>query len=496
MNKGIDFSFRFGPQPAAREPDAAPAAARIGILGDFSGSAACSRPAEYRERRWLRVDIETLDRVLLAVGPAVELPRGAAGEEPETLGISAMDEFRPEGLLGRVPRLRRLLDLRARLQAPATFAQAAAELGCPAPESPGPGQAASPATGRALLAALLGQGASPAATPPPPAPGRAQRVERAVDSLLREAVGSSAAPASGPDLPACLAHVDLLLAEALRATLHHPPFQAVESLWRGLDFVLRRLPEEAAVECWLLDLSQEDLAAALTPGDENRLLDSLFRAPAGPGPDDGAWRLLAGCYSFGATMQDLGTLAAMGRLAAALGCPWVAAARPDILGCATPADLASPERWSPAPDEWAAAWERLRESPESARLVLACPRFLGRLPYGPGTDPVEGLDFAEIPDPADHERFLWTNPAFLAALAWAQARAAGDPWDGQSSAEAVLDDLPVAVFRGDLDTHVVPGAECWLPDRAVEAIAERGLSPVQPVRGETSLRIRLRPLRR
>src|SRR3546814_16079083 len=40
------------------------------------------------------------------------------------------------------------------------------------------------------------------------------------------------------------------------------------------------------------------------------------------------------------------------------------------------------------------------------------PRVLGRLPYGPDTDPVEAFNYTEDVRGKEHNRYLWLNAAY------------------------------------------------------------------------------------
>ena len=44
------------------------------------------------------------------------------------------------------------------------------------------------------------------------------------------------------------------------------------------------------------------------------------------------------------------------------------------------------------------------------------PRFLGRLPYGSKTDPVEAFAFEEDTDGSDHSKYGWVNAAYGMAV--------------------------------------------------------------------------------
>lgn len=62
-----------------------------------------------------------------------------------------------------------------------------------------------------------------------------------------------------------------------------------------------------------------------------------------------------------------------------------------------------------------AAWRSLRESEDSRYIGIAMPRFLGRLPYGAKTDPVEDFAFEEDTEGAQSDRYCWVNAAYAMA---------------------------------------------------------------------------------
>src|SRR3546814_3049209 len=59
-----------------------------------------------------------------------------------------------------------------------------------------------------------------------------------------------------------------------------------------------------------------------------------------------------------------------------------------------------------------AKWKSFRASEDSRYVGLAMPRVLGRLPYGPDTDPVEAFNYTEDVSGKEHNRYLWMNAAY------------------------------------------------------------------------------------
>ena len=62
-----------------------------------------------------------------------------------------------------------------------------------------------------------------------------------------------------------------------------------------------------------------------------------------------------------------------------------------------------------------AAWRSLRESDDARYLAMCMPRFLGRLPYGPKTSPVDAFNFEEDTVGAEHDKYSWCNAAYAMA---------------------------------------------------------------------------------
>lgn len=60
-------------------------------------------------------------------------------------------------------------------------------------------------------------------------------------------------------------------------------------------------------------------------------------------------------------------------------------------------------------------WRAFRESEDSRYVSLVLPNFLLRLPYGPETRPVEGMNYVEDVNGTDHSKYLWGNAAWVLA---------------------------------------------------------------------------------
>ena len=472
--------------PTARAKPADDTPCRILLLGDFGGRGnAAGAAAHFRP---VPVDRDNFNDVLARLDVRLEFPLGPDGERRFVVHFRELADFHPDRLFERAEVFAPLRDLRRRLRDPATFAAAAAEVrawlspeAAPEPARP-PAEPAAPA-GEAPAENLLEQILT---AMPGPGPEPSRGVEPAGwKGLLEQLVRPYAVPAPGPDEDRLRNAVDQAAGAVMRSLLHDPAFRALESAWRGLHFLTQRLETGNDLQLYLLDLPKAQLAADLTAGDDPRSsrLHRLLVEEAVETPGGVPWAVVAGLWTFGPSAEDAELLGRAARVARPAGAPLVAAADDRLLGCASLAATPDPAEWNlPADPAGAEAWEALRKLPEASYLGLALPRFLLRLPYGEHSDPAEQFPFEEMPGGAEHEAYLWGNPALFCACLLGQAfRRFG--WSWRPGAVQEIDGLPLHVYAEDGESRLKPCAEVLLRQRAADAILNRGLMPLQWVQG-------------
>lgn len=441
--------------PAGRELEGD--AFRIAIFGDFSGGAAAGTPLAKR-RAW-RVDRDDVDSVLSRLAPSVRIALDPS-EPPLAVTFAAIDDFHPDRLLRRLPLFQRLLALRNEA---ATGGQA------PAPAPP-PRRAQQPDAVALDLAtgSLLDQivGGAPADANAPASTRQSAPPDDLADFVAR-AVRPHTVGEATPQQRELVAKIDDVITATLRVLLHHPRFQALESLWRGIDFLVRRLETSESMQVFLVDASRDEIVADLSGADVARSgLHQLLVDAAGR-QSEPAWSLLVGSYTFEpGDVEVLAKLAAIGRSA---GAPWVAGGHARFLGIESFAGTDSDD-WTP---DRSAGWAALRASAVAPFLALASPRFLLRVPYGRRGEECEVLRFEELGDGAwEHESFLWGNPSIACALAIGSNVAAGD----SPASRSALERLPLYVAPVDGESTAMPCAEAVLTQSALEEMLDAGLT--------------------
>jgi predicted component of type VI protein secretion system len=298
---------------------------------------------------------------------------------------------------------------------------------------------------------------------------------RAADDLgafVDRAVRGHVVRAPAADAAALAAKVDAAMAAMLRALLHHPSFQALESTWRAVDFFVRRLDTNGDLQVHLVDGTSADVHA-VAGGTHPALADRLFARAHGVPP----WSLVVVLHPFGAgDVESLTRLAALGEQA---GVPMIVGSTPALAG-GRPVDS------DDGSADASAAWNALRHSPAASYLSVAWPRLLLRLPYGRENETDTGFAFEEFDGPASsHEAFLWGSGAVAVGLVIAQSVAEGD----EPATHGTIDRLPLFVEQVDGEALAVPCAERVLSDSALGELLSLGFTPLVSMRDGDVVRL-------
>jgi type VI secretion system protein ImpC len=444
---------------------------RVALLGDFGGGALSGRmdgADELGRRKPLKVEFDTLEDAIARLGLTLTLPIGAEGAAVE-VPITDTESFHPDQLYQNVEVFSALSDLRRRLNTPSTFAKAAAEVQTWGDEALRKASAVSRQTrsqsgtlsaGSSLddFARLTGRAS------------RAQEADTAVDGLLRRIIGPFITPADSPDKATLLAAVDAALSDAMTAVLHHPDFQNMESLWRGVDFLLRRLETSHQLQVHLIDVSAEEFAADLSSHDdlcESGLYKLLVDTPSQE--EDGGYSYLVGCYHFEATPPQLELLGRAALLGAAAGAPFLSAIDTSAFS----------NRKEPPHRLVRDTVKALRESPQASFLGLFGPRFLLRHPYGKKSEPISSFAFEEFSRQTGLRSMLWGHPALLALCVLCVR-----------GAQLTINELPFHHYLDDDgDSTALPCTERLVSTTVATLLRDAGINGLMAFKGQPLVRL-------
>ena len=216
-------------------------------------------------------------------------------------------------------------------------------------------------------------------------------------------------------IEARIAQIDELISNQLNDIMHAEEFQKLEASWRGLNYLVMNTETGTMLKLRLLPASQQELLGDLEKAaefDQSTLFKKLYEDEYGTFGGH-PYGLLLGDYEFGRHPQDMALLEKISNVAAAAHAPFIAAASPALFDMDSFTELGTPRDLAKIFESAELIkWRSFRDSEDSRYVALALPHILMRLPYGPDTVPVEGMDFVEEVDGTDHSKYLWGNAAY------------------------------------------------------------------------------------
>lgn len=250
-----------------------------------------------------------------------------------------------------------------------------------------------------------------------------EEIESAVQTLAQYALKdtnlvSSDAVAS---IESMIAAIDQKLTDQINKIMHHEDFQALESAWRGLSYMVNNTETDEFLKIKVMNISKTELHKTLrkfkgTAWDQSPIFKQMYEQEYGQFGGE-PFGCVVGDYYFDQGPQDVETLTEVAKISAAMHAPFITAVSPKALQFDSWSELSNPRDLTKifqTPEY--AAWRSLRESEDARYLGLTMPRFLARQPYGTKTDPVEQFDFEEDIEGADSNKYTWCNSAYAMAV--------------------------------------------------------------------------------
>lgn len=250
-----------------------------------------------------------------------------------------------------------------------------------------------------------------------------EEVENAVRTLAQTALEQTKLISSDvvESINAMIAQIDKKLSEQVNAIMHHADFQALESAWRGLHFLVNNTETDEMLKIRVMNVSKKDLGKTLkrykgTNWDQSPIFKKLYEEEFGQLGGE-PYGCLVGDYYFDHSGPDVELLGEMSKISAAIHAPFISGTAPGLLQMESWSELANPRDLTKifSTPEYA-SWRSLRESEDARYLGLTMPRFLARRPYGAKTNPVEEFDFEEDTAGADTDKYAWSNAAYAMAV--------------------------------------------------------------------------------
>ena len=280
-----------------------------------------------------------------------------------------------------------------------------------------------------------------------------------------------------------IAELDYQISCQLDAVLHHPEFQKVESLWRGVKSLVDKTDFRRNVKIELLDLSKDDLRQDFEDAPEiiqsGLYLQTYVAEYDTPGGEPIA--ALVSAWEFDASAQDVALLKNISRVAASAHMPFIGSVGPAFFQKETMEEVAAIKDIG---NHFERAeyikWNAFRETDDARYIGLVMPRVLGRLPYGPDTVPVRSFNYVEEVKGPDHHKYLWTNASFAFAANMVRSFVTNG-WCVQirgPQAGGAVQDLPIHLYDQGTGNQVKIPSEVMIPETREFEFANLGFIPL------------------
>lgn len=474
----MSLDLSFGSLSKDRPEGGRAARFRIALMGDFSGRAAKGEVeigSDLAARRPIKLDVDTLDRVIAGFATTLVLPIGKKGQGIE-VELSSIDDLHPDELFEKVEMFAELVALKRRLASGSTAKGAVTELrewgkefgkkvNPPARTSAGN---AVPADRKLSdFAKLIGGNV------------RAKAKATPAEELMSRIVGPYIQALPDPNAAAMQEAVEESLAGAMRLVLHHPEFQSLEAQWRMLDLITRSVETDAKLDIVLYDISAEELAADLAAQEDLSASGFCELLVEGTPDGRGPFSAVCGFYTFEETPPHAELLGRIAKVCAHVNAPFFGAISTGFME--VPMDDRHPLV--------AEAWDALRALPEAGHVALTSPRFLLRRPYGAKSEPIYEFDFEEFTEAEGLSGMLWANPVALVVILLARSFRKTGPSLGLGGVMG-LGGMPYHFVKDRYGDQVaLPCTERNLTQTRTQAAIARGLMPVVSVKGRDEVRL-------
>lgn len=213
-----------------------------------------------------------------------------------------------------------------------------------------------------------------------------------------------------------IAEIDSQLSSQINEILHNPAFQELEGTWRALHYLVMNTETSTQLKLRIMNVSKHDLLTDLENAvefDQSALFKKVYEEEYGTFGGH-PYSCLIGGYEFTRHPQDILLLEKISNVAAAAHAPFIAAAHPRMFDMNSFSHLGEPRDLAKIFESTEMIkWRSFRDTEDSRYAALVMPRVLMRLPYGPDTLPVDGLNYVETIDGSDNSQFCWGNAAFI-----------------------------------------------------------------------------------
>ena len=283
------------------------------------------------------------------------------------------------------------------------------------------------------------------------------------------------------------------IGRSMRALLQTLGFRQLESIWRSLDFINRRLDTDKTTQLYILDVSDEVLTQELTQLNIESSQLYLALTVASQNQPLPRFDVVVCDMANHKGVEDSNLLNRLQKLTSQIGADLYLDFDFKVAGCQEILEQPQVTAWSSDAEisttEPFCNWQALCK--HCTNIYAFAPKILLRMPYGEKTSPLESFKFEELQCDANHEAwrsdFLWGS-ATIAALIFAERFYLAQ--NRLDQVDIKLRNLPFFALDLDGETLVQPSTQVVMSDNTVSYLRALGVNSLLGSTTENALTLR------
>lgn len=435
----------------------------IGIIADLTGTRDETDPiTSYRERKFVFVDADNLDDVLKSFKPMAIVKVGLDPQKMESYPVKfqKISDFHPIFIIKSVPILNERYEKRSKLSDLLTRISNSSKLFDAASALIG-GKEKDPAKAIEWYKFISEE-------------QKAHMLEIFQLCIGLKSIDDNAILS----IQDSVATLDTEINTMLNQALHTPEYQKLEGSWFGIKYLVQNAEFGESLKLRILNASMKEVGEDITRAldfDQSFLFQKLYEEEYGTFGGMPYTCLLVD-HLITRMQEDFTFLHKLSEVVCSAHIPTSIGVDSQLFDLDSFTDLSKIRILAKILDSKELfALKSFKERDEARYISLVLPRFMGRIPYGKKTNPIDGLTFEE--DVSTHDKFCWSNSIYSYGCKIAQSFSRFHWFASIIGVEngGMVENLPVYTYKAsDGDTVIKCPTEVTITDRREKELSDKG----------------------
>lgn len=432
----------------------------IGIIADLTGKRG-DNMKQYSDRSFIFVDQDNFNDIMKSVQARVDLAIEILGEQQEiSIMFKSMEDFKPLNIIAQIDPLKKVFETRTRMSDLKTRISNSAKL----------------LNAIHLLASGEEAKLDEIKFQNDDVKKYVAELFDEFKSLLTDDLKEENQIVTTQNI---IKSLDDKINQSLDNILHNSQFQQMEATWTGLFYLVKNMEIGESLKLRVLNANFKEIYDDVNNAlefDQSFLFKKLYEEEYGTYGGN-PFSVLGINFYMERNQQHFNFLHKIVESIACAHIPTVMGLDSSLFDLDSYTDLNTPRdvaKIFESPE--LAKFKSFRMLEDSRYVSFVLPRFMGRIPFGPNTEPIEGLNYKE--DTSSHDKFLWVNSMFAYIQRIADSFARYNWFSSVVGPEngGMVSNLPVYLYKTkDGDTLVKCPTEVAITDRRERELSQQGM---------------------